>query len=884
MKTICKIIDTLEKYKEREAIIFFKEKKIEKYTYHELRHDIERLAHGLDMSDINKGDHVAIISPNRYEMIVTIFAVIYVGGVVVPVDAQADDETIAYILKNSEAKIVMTTLEIAEKIRSKVDDITIYVYSDDDEKNDEQYKLWKTLLKDKGKRKTNIQAHEHAIMLYTSGTTGKPKGVPLAHKQITFQIEQIEKKGLIDSNSILLLPLPLHHVYPLVMGLATPIALGSKVVFPQYMTGQEIIRALKESGVKVIIGVPRLYRALIEGVEKRIKNKSLILHAFFKLNVALSGCVYKIFKKRIGKILLKRVHDEIGPSVDMIASGGSSLSEKIHNTLHALGWKVTIGYGLTETAPLVTLNMPEESRIGSVGKPLEGVELKVLKNDKEKEGEIIVKGQNVFEGYWKLTEEKETPFTDQGWFKTGDRGYIKNDNVYLSGRTSTLIVTESGKNIQPTEIEKLYEGESFVNEMAVLQYNEKNVGIIVTNREKIKKENKKEEVAIHEVVQRVNKKMAPYKRIAEYVITHESLPRTRIGKIRRHLLHDIYESVKKGEKRDKKELHPISISEMSDDDKNLIEHDRAAKMWEWLAEKYKNYRLTPDTDLQLDLEIDSLEWVNLSLEIEERTGISISDESMQRINVVRDLLEEATRQDSSKKNKGLEQLAHKPEEMVNEKDRKWIKPQNLCIKYISWILFYINKIIMRIIFRLKMKGVDNIPESGAYILTPNHTSYIDAFVIAACLKYSRYTQIYWAGAREVAFKNSIFRMFCYLARIIPIEHGRGSLSSLALAITVLKRKNGLSIFPEGRRSHDGKLQNFEPGLEIIARYTKAPLVPVVIKGAYEAWPSSRLFPKPHPIEVLFGKPIEVDSLIGDNKEQSENKKIEKTLKRNMKEL
>jgi len=873
LRTLQSLIDTLSKHGDRPAVLALHKEEIEQWSYTELDDHIRRLAYGLVETGVGCGNHVALLAPNRPEYIAACLGAIEAGAVVVPLDVQFDDEELGQVLDDSEARFIFTTVEGAKRLESldleAAPEPILLDVGEEDERS------WRCLLADDGEAELpELEPDGSAALFYTSGTTGRAKGVPLSHNNLAFQLNTLLEADLVSEDDRVLLPLPLHHVYPFVIGMLTPLAAGLPLVIPRSLTGPQIVRALQEGEVSLIVGVPQLYEALYSGIKERSKSGSRIASALFESGVFLSTWLRRRLGLQIGKALLRPVHKRFGPRLRVLASGGAPLDPDMALKLESLGWRVAIGYGLTETSPLLTLNPPDGAKLDSSGRPVPGVEIRVDTSavaDEEseqqqeesradepyKEGEILARGPGVFAGYRNLPEETEEVFTEDGWYRTKDLGYFDDDGyLYVTGRVSTMIVAESGENIQPEDVEEVYLESPAISEIGVLQKDGRLVAVIVPELGEIRqREDGDVDEAIREALDERSKQLPSYQRISDYAVTRESLEYTQMGELRRHILEDRYDQVKEGEEDSDEEAGPIPPEEMSEEDRNLLENPAAERVWELLAERYPDERLTPDTSPQLDLGVDSMEWINLSMEIGESAGVELDEEALERIDTVRDLLNEVA-EGVEAEGAGTSPL-EQPEEILSDEQKRWLEPLGPVMAALAWILFALSWMVMRGLFRLRVEGLEHLPKEDAFVITPNHASYLDSFAVAAALGYRRLRRTHWAGA-GAAFSNPFNRFISRLAQAVPVE--QAGVSSLAFGAAVLKRGRKLVWYPEGQRSATGELQQFEPGIGVLLNHFRVPVVPVIIHGTYKAMPPGKVLVRPKKIMVLFGQPLDVDEL------------------------
>jgi len=876
LETLQTLIDRFSVSGDRPAILAFQSDTLEHWSYAELVDSVARLSTALRDAGIGRGETVALMAGNRPEWVIAALAVIYAGGVLVPVDVQLVDDVVAHILEDSEARFVFTTGEQVPRLVRLVPGVERrYILFDADSQDERD---WRTLLSDRGRPAERLDANETAVLFYTSGTTGPPKGVPLTHRNFVFELDAMLQTDLAVPDNSVLLPLPLHHVFPFVVGMLAGLASGSLLVFPQALTGPQILRALREGGITTIIGVPRLYSALFSGIEARAAASGRIAALSFKGILGLSTWLRQRLGLKLGRRLLDRVHREMGPTVRILASGGAKLDTDLAWNLEGLGWRVCNGYGLTETAPILCVNTLGDCRIGSTGRPLPGVRIAIDAGDRksaerrsngdrgwmpDQEGEILAKGPNVFSGYRRLPEETKQAFTEDGWFRTGDLGCFDRDGfLYVTGRVSTVIVTESGENIQPDAVEAIYQAHPMIREISVLEQSRRLVALIVPEIAEMRQRGYTDiAAAIREAIQECAGSLPSYQRISDYAITRDALARTGLGKIRRHLLRERYRTAKALERAPQQApAKPMSLVEMTPEDRALLENPAAMKVWNWLTSRFADVRLTPDTSPQLDLGIDSIEWLNLSLEIRRCSGVELTEAAISRIDTIRDLLQEVAEASAGGELVVEEAIIEHPEATLSDRQMQWLEPPGPFRSALACGLFACSRVTMRRLFRLRVDGAANVPWQGPCVLVPNHLSFLDPPTVAAALDASVLQQTYWASAADVILQNPVVRAISWIAQLIPIDAAGSGVSSLAFGAAALKRGQNLVWFAEGQRSVSGRLQPFKPGLGVLLKYFYVPVVPVFIQGTHEAMPPGRLLPRLKPIAIVFGEPVNARDL------------------------
>ncbi|MFH7325921.1 AMP-binding protein [Desulfurivibrio sp. C05AmB] len=868
--TLQDLLAGLAEHGEQEALLLVEAEQTRPWSYRRLATEVERVAAALIEMGVRPGDYVGLLGENRPEWIIAALAGWRAGAVIMPLDAQISEAGLGHVLADSGARFFFVghgQEERLARLDSAADLRLIPLAELPGEAANPDLAV--------GTRRPE----DPAALFYTSGTTGPAKGVPLSHANLVFQVNAIGATGLVTGADRVLLPLPFHHVYPLVIGLLVPLGLGLPLILPDALTGSRILRAIKEGRATTMIGVPRLYQAMYEGIVAKATAGGLPARLYFQAAAGLAAFCRRRFGLGIGRRLLAPLHRKLGPSLRLLASGGSALDPELALKLEALGWQVAIGYGLTETAPLLTINPPEGGRAGSVGRAVPGVELRIepVKEDKAGPageepdadratgarpqiiGEVLARGPSVFAGYLNLPEKSAEAFAE-GWFRTGDLGYLDPDGfLFLAGRASTLIVTAGGKNIQPEALEDAIAGHPLIREAGVLFYRDKLAALLVPDLAALRRAGEHEvEEALRRALLELSRDLPSYQRPDEYAVDREALPRTRLGKIRRHLLVRRYEQAR-AERQPEAAAEPIPLHDMSDHDRALLDVPAARAVWEWLARRYPQVRLSPDSSPHLDLGIDSLGWLNLAMELGRHADVELHEEAIGRIETVRDLLEEVVRLSEEGRGFNVADPLADPAAVLDAERRRWLAPLNRFQVGLAWCLYQLNRLLIRGIFRLRFAGRENLP-AGPFVLAPNHVSFLDPFALAAALPFAVVRRTYFAGLSEIAFRNIFFRLVCRLGQVVPIDPRRATASSLAFGALILDRGYNLVWFPEGERSLSGRLLDFRPGLGMLLDRYRVFVVPAYIRGAYEAWPRGRSWPRPHPIRIQFGPAVHADQL------------------------
>ena len=479
-RTLQEIVDSLAGHGSETALITFEKDRMQSYSFLELADLAQRLACGLIKAGLEPGSHVLLFAPNRPEWIIACLALISAQTVSVPIDAQMAREELRHILAQSEARWALTTVALARQME-QTDHRLNQILLDGETS---EHRGWRSYLTGSTAGISSPSPDDRAVLFYTSGTSGQPKGVPLTHKNLTSNVNALLDLGIIRPNERVLLPLPLHHVYPFTVGMLAPLAAGVPIILPSALTGKEFLRALQEGEVTAVIGVPRLYNAFYQAIESSLRERGRVASALFQGLQAVSIGLRKL-GLRAGDYLFAALRRRIAPRLRLLASGGSAMEPDLAWKLEALGWQIVSGYGLTETSPILTFNTPGKERIGSAGRALPGVELRFSQPEGELQyGEVLAQGPNVFSGYWRMPEKNAEAFTAEGYFRTGDLGHMDEESyLHLVGRASSMIVLSGGENILPENVEAALERSPHIREVAVLAKKDRLVALVVPDTE-----------------------------------------------------------------------------------------------------------------------------------------------------------------------------------------------------------------------------------------------------------------------------------------------------------------------------------------------------------------------------------------------------------------
>ncbi len=519
-------------------------------SYSQAYEKIQNLAAYLRGFGLKKEEKIALTGKNSPEWAIAYLAILEAGAVVVPIDYQISMAETKNLLKASDATILFVDEEKADELRSfcKSFKKIISLY-----RSGEDYIYDLRLSESENPPEAqSLSESDLAAILFTSGTTGVPKGVMLSHSNLVSDCYLAQANLTVYPTDVFYALLPIHHSYTMLAVFIEAISTGAEIVFGKKMVVKQILKDLKEAKITMFLGVPLLFNKLLNGILKGVREKGALVYGLISFLMGVSGAIKTIFKVNPGKKLFHSILEKASLSTIRICiSGGGPLAPSVFKKYNELGIDFIQGYGLTETSPILTLNPKEHYKVDSIGKILPQVEMKILEPDEDGIGEIAVKGPMVMKGYYKMPEETAEVFTQDGWFKTGDLGYMdEEDYVYLTGRAKNLIVTAGGKNVYPEEIENRFQLYMEIDQILVKGYHEKDdesveliEALIYPEQEWLKKLADTDEAAykaakvrMEAIVDEVNQKLLPYQKIMRVQVLREPLEMTTTKKVKRFSL------------------------------------------------------------------------------------------------------------------------------------------------------------------------------------------------------------------------------------------------------------------------------------------------------------------------------------------------------------
>ena len=514
--------------------------KVVTFTYKEALKKIREIAYYLVATGAKKGDHIAVTGKNSPEWALAYFAISFAGCIIVPLDYSLHIEDMEKILAFGDVDRIFIDGE-------KIDEI------------DKEGKLFKEKIslepESKGYKYVldltgpetelpKLHAEDTAAMLFTSGTTGTPKGVMLSFSN--FMSSTLSSQRLFDvyPTDVFYAILPIHHAYTMTAVLLETVISGASCVFGKRLVTPIMLKELREGKITMLLAVPMLFNKLLAGLMAGVHKQGPFKENLIHFLMGFSGFMKKVFhvnlgKKIFGNMLLSKISLD---KMRLCICGGGPLPPSTFKQFNQLGIDFVQGYGLTETSPIININPIEVYIEDSVGIPIPGVEEKIVSPDEDGNGIIYVRGPQVMKGYYKNDEATEEVLSSDGWLNTGDVGHIdSNGFLYLTGRAKSIIVTEGGKNVFPEEIEDKFQLFNEIEQCCIIPYminkemKTEGIRMVIYPTEAYLKEHGMEETSRHmeEVVESVNKDLQSYKKITMVTVVDQPLPMTSTKKVKR---------------------------------------------------------------------------------------------------------------------------------------------------------------------------------------------------------------------------------------------------------------------------------------------------------------------------------------------------------------
>jgi len=785
-----------------------------RWTYGDVLATTRRFARELEARGIGPGDHVLLWGDNRAEWVAAFWGCLLRGAVVVPMDRIAAPDFVQRVAEQIQPELCIVSREQARVVPSQpallLDDLREAVNSHSAAPFESP----------------PLERTDTAQVIFTSGTTAAPRGVVLTHGNLLSNLEPIESEmqkylkyvRLVRPVRFLNL-VPLSHVFGQFMGMLIPPLLGATVIFSDSLNPSDIARTLKRERAMVLIAVPRLLETLKEKVLRDLEAQNRREH--FERDFAASEG--KHFLRRWWRF--RRTHRQFGWKFRAFVCGGAALSRDAETFWKRLGYAVVQGYGLTETASLVSVNHPLYLRKGSIGRVVPGRELKLADD-----GEILVRGESVAAGYWQA-EQRAPVAGEDGWFHTGDLGeFDAKGNLYFKGRKKNVIVTAEGLNVFPEDLEAALRRQPEVRDAAVVALprngNAEPCAVLLL---------RESGADLEAIVQRANRDLADFQRLRRWVVwPEEDFPRTPTQKPQLHVLEQ-FARAQAGATAPAATPSPLA---------------------ELLARVTgRTVELRPGAKLESDLNLSSIERVELLSALEDRFQVELSEAAFTGATTMRE----------------LEAMLRQPTARTDYVYARW--PQRWPAMLARALLYYIFILPALLLMAWpRVRGRNNLRGvRGPLLIISNHITRADiAFVLAALpARLRRRVAVAMEGERLEGFRRppaslgflarllakTKYFLLLLIFNVFPLPRQSGFRESFAFAGESVDHGFSLLVFPEGELTKDGRLAKFQTGIGLLATKLDLPILPVRIDGLWELKQARKRFARPGAVRVTLGSPV-----------------------------
>ncbi len=789
----------------RDALLFKPGFRYQRWSYDRLWRESGQVATLLQRRGLARGDQVVIWGPNSPQWVLIFFGCLRAGVVVVPLDLRSAPDYVERVVSRITPKLAFTSRFTP--------------------KNDADLGLPEITFEElegaihglPEPAPVDVEPDDLAEIMFTSGTTGDPKGVMLTHRNLTANIEGISQYITCDTSSRLLSILPLSHMYEQMGGLLAVLYFGASVTYPTSRQPTVLARTMRERRITTMLLVPQGLELLMNGIEREVRRQG---------KEALWGKLLKLAGKTpfgLRRRLFGRVHRQFGGKLDFIVSGGAALDPELGRKWELLGVKIVQGYGATEASPVISNHTINERRPDSVGRPLPNVEVEI-----SDEGEILARGDNISPGYWNAPEQTAATFQD-GWYKTGDLGYFDDEGfLHIRGRVKDMIVLPSGQNVYPDDIQAVLNRHPSVTDSAVVGLPrgsgvEVHAALILNDAEDAEP-----------IVAWANGQLAEQQRVRGFTVwPDEDFPRTHTLKVRKPVLID----------RLLGNIAPVETAAQSRPAASGAGSQQSARgLVDIVAEvaMLDTSSVEPDMTLGDDLNLDSLGRVELLSAIEADLGVYLDESQIEPETTLRQLgqiLEEGAN------NPPVTKFPDWGMDWWCRLTRGFI--QRLVVFPLTWLPYG-----LRVTGREKLEGV-----RGPVLFASNHSLGLDNPLIIKAIPSSWRRRLAIAGAAAL-WKNPVFWVINpLLGNGFPVAQSGAVRPSLENMGKILDNGWSVLIYPEGELTVGGPIKSFMNGTGMVAVEGRLPVVPMKLHINRLGSPAKFPILRRGSVEIRFGEPI-----------------------------
>jgi long-chain acyl-CoA synthetase len=788
-------------------------------TYGELAAAVKAAAARLRAAGVVAGDRVVLSGANQPDWPIAFFAVTGVGAIPVPVDPGLTPEQLSVVVDKARPRLAI----FDKAARTRFNQVAALDVKD------------MALLAARGPVAHDAALHipapdDVASILFTSGTTGEPKGVMLTHQNFCSLVAALGSIFDMHGDDRALSLLPLHHTLEFSCGLLMPLVAGAHVFYVDELAPDRVLYALQKGRITGMVGVPALWQALERKVRATVRERGGVVEQAFESAMRAQLTLAQKTGLDVGRRVFKPLHDALGGHLKILISGGAALPKDTHALFQGIGMPLAEGYGLTETAPVLTV---AEAGVldpgGTVGRPIPGVHIRIDSPDAFGAGEILAKGPNVMKGYFENEAATRAVFTDDGWLRTGDLGKIdESGRLIIVGRAKDVVVTSAGENIYLDDIETLVGTIPAVAEYTMLGIpaagGGERLALVARTSPDVTED------AAREHIRHALRAVATTYRPAVIEFVDDTLPRTATRKVKRK---DVRQTLL--ERLDARgalavdEAPPVLVVRQAIG--ALVGRDVAS--------------LKGSMSLEGDLGFDSLYWVELASLLAPHTGTTDPEVLYAAATIagVEKLVRESDPQRS------------KVDTSTHASDDKTRLP-GIVVKPGRSALTFAQRELYETIFSTTVSGRAHIPWNTHAIVVANHCSHLDTGLVKFALgKYG--AELRPLAAKDYFFEGNPLKVafFESFTNLVPLDRESAAGRAFDQALDVVKHGSTVLLYPEGTRRTDGILGEFKPLVGRLALSAGVPVVPIYLGGTFDALPKGARFPRARDLTATIGPPI-----------------------------
>jgi long-chain acyl-CoA synthetase len=832
------LLDLLDEMAERHghapALRYLERDGFSRLTYLEWREASASVAARLTAMGVERGDTVLLAGENRVAWPVAYFGILRAGAIAVPIDPQLTAGQIERVVESSQARVALWGAEVLAKggaeakarlPRLEVCDLDAIVASES------------TI----APPPLSLASSDLASIIYTSGTTGDPKGVALTHDNFTSLLAALTPLFPLEASDGVLSVLPLHHTFEFSCGLLLPLSRGACINYLGEITSDRLSEALEKGNIRAMIGVPALWQLLERRVLSEVRERGELQAKIFDWALAFNRMLGRRAGIDGGRLLFGKVHDKLGGRIRFLISGGSALPRSTADTFAGLGLKLSEGYGLTEAAPVLTVaKATPKSRIGQVGPPIPGVEIKIAEPNRDGVGEVLARGPNVMSGYYNNQSATREVIDAEGWLHTGDLGKLDDrGQLVLSGRSKEVILSTSGENIYPDDVEQLLGKVRHVAELAIVGVDRGDgeaVGCIAVAED----EGDDRGAARARAMRSLKEAIEKLPRASRPTVVHlydADLPKTATRKVKRREVKRILERLAAASVPPRSERATSEGGALA-----TVQHAVAAIAGRRLED------IGADMTLAGDLGFDSLMSMELSVALETQLGRPLDTAELMRVETVRDAA------------RLLGSRAANLTQVIEDVDERPLDIPPIVARTAKTVLGKAQMAFYGQVMKPEIVGRAFIPHNRNSIVISNHSSHLDmGFVKYALGSYGR--DVVGLAAADYFFAGRWKRAyFEHLTNLQAFDRKTNLRQALREAGDTLRSGKNVLLFPEGTRSTDGTVHEFKSTLGHLALTTRTDILPMYLRGTHESWPKGRRFPTRRDIKAIIGPPLRIADL------------------------